>query len=102
MTHSISIDPVLREQILGDVDIDSLDFQMWTYLRANIREGTDVFFQFGVLPWSLIICTFVVFMALHYYMHMGYIRIMSFFLALLAVQLVMLVGFVMRMSGGLL
>jgi len=101
MTHSISIDPVLREQVLGDMEFGSLEFQLWTYLRANIREGTDVFFQFGVLPWSLIICTFVVFMALHYYMHMGYVRIMSFFLALLAVQLIILVWVVARLSNGL-
>jgi len=101
VNHCISIDTGLREKLLGDMESGSLDFQLWTYLRANIREGTDVFFQFGVLPWSLIMCTFVIFMALHYYMHMGYVRIMSFFLCLMAVQLIVLVWFVGHLSDGL-
>lgn len=87
--------------ISADMERGVTSFPLWAYLRANVRDGTNIFFQFGVLPWCLIIGTFVVFMYLHYYMHMGYIRIMSFFLVLLIVQLLAVVWFVRGISGAL-
>jgi hypothetical protein len=76
-------------------------FPLWAYLRANVRQGTDVFFRFGIVPWSLMIVTFVAFMYLHYYKHMGYIRIMTFFLMLLVVQLLLVRWFVNKTVANL-
>ena len=64
-----------------------LHFPFWKYLRFTVRAGADVLFQFGVVAWLMIIATFVCFIFLRCVFHMGYIRIMSFFIFLLFFQL---------------
>lgn len=87
--------PHLQQEIWGDTEqAQSQDFPLWSYMRAIIREGTEPFFAFGFVPWCMIIVTFVVFMFLHYFLHMGYIRIMAFFLGLLVFQMLAVVWFI--------
>jgi len=87
--------PHLQQEIWGDSEqAQNEDFPLWSYMRATIREGTEPFFAFGLVPWCMIIVTFFIFMFLHYFMHMGYIRIMSFFLALFVVQMLGLIWFI--------
>jgi len=96
---------VRQDQQLKDVfqggEIEVEEFPLWLYLRANVRVGTDVFFQFGVIAWMLVIITFVFFMYLHYFMHMGYIRIMTFFLCALLLQLGIILWFINRTNATL-
>jgi hypothetical protein len=95
-------DFALKQLFSGIGDGDKIaNFPLWAYLRANVRQGTDVFFRFGVIPWTLMIVTFTLFMYLHYYKQMGYIRIMTFFLMLLVVQLLMVRWYVNRTVAAL-
>merc|ERR1719329_1329525 len=66
--HQVSKDDALKRELFsGYGDGDKVaNFPLWAYLRANVRQGTDVFFRFGILPWTLMIVTFIVFMYLHY------------------------------------
>jgi len=87
--------PHLQQEIWGDTEqAQNEDFPLWSYMRAVIREGTEPFFAFGLVPWCMIIVTFVIFMFLHYFMHMGYIRIMSFFLGLFVFQMLAVIWFI--------
>mmetsp|Transcript_68426 Transcript_68426/g.164282 ORF Transcript_68426/g.164282 Transcript_68426/m.164282 type:complete len:952 (-) Transcript_68426:144-2999(-) len=56
-------------------------FPFWLYLRLNVRGTVDELYTFGWIVWLPIILTFCVLCLLHRFMHMGYIRIMLFFLA---------------------
>jgi len=94
--------PQLQQEIWGDTEkAHSEEFPLWSYMRAIIREGTEPFFAFGLVPWCMIIVTFVIFMFLHYFMHMGYIRIMSFFLVLFVVQMLTVVWFISGINNKL-
>lgn len=83
-----------------------MHFPFWKYLRISTRGSVDVLFQFGAIAWMQIIVTFAIFMVLHYTLHMGYVRIMSFFIVFLLAQLVLIMMFVrstrsMVMDGAL-
>jgi len=59
--------------------IDSKNFSFWKYLRANVRSTSGSLMQFGPFMWIPILLTFGIFVLLHGWAHMGYIRIMIFF-----------------------
>mmetsp|Transcript_148026 Transcript_148026/g.256953 ORF Transcript_148026/g.256953 Transcript_148026/m.256953 type:complete len:920 (+) Transcript_148026:156-2915(+) len=55
-------------------------FPFWKYLRANVRSTMMSFLELGTPLWLGVIVTFVVLLFLHHVLHMGYIRVMTFFL----------------------
>lgn len=63
--------------------IDGATFSFWKYLRANVRTKTGSLLCFGPFMWLPILLTFGIFVLLHGWAHMGYIRIMIFFFVLL-------------------
>jgi len=66
--------------------IDSATFSFWKYLRANIRTTSGSLLCFGPVMWIPILLTFAIFVLLHGWAHMGYIRIMMFFFFALCVS----------------
>mmetsp|Transcript_78778 Transcript_78778/g.148634 ORF Transcript_78778/g.148634 Transcript_78778/m.148634 type:complete len:947 (-) Transcript_78778:129-2969(-) len=55
-------------------------FPFFKYLRANVRAVTDDLLELQSNLWLAIIATFIVLCALHYFLHVGYLRVMAFFL----------------------
>lgn len=55
-------------------------FPFWKYLRANVRSTMDSFLELGTPLWLGVIVTFMVLLVLHHALHIGYIRVMAFFL----------------------
>jgi len=93
--------PELQQEIWGDVELAQAEFPLWSYMRLVVRESTEPFFAFGLVPWCMIMVTFIAFTFLHYYMHMGYIRIMSCFLALFVVQMIAVIWFISGVNKAL-
>jgi len=79
-----------RERVRKDDDMDTYmkseflkpDFDFLLYLRVCIKGKSDLFLEFGVFVWSLILITFYAFMTLHLHFHIAYVRIMTFYLCL--------------------
>lgn len=71
-------DPDYKElsRLLND-DLES--FPLSKYLKVNIRSTVVQLFTFSYAMWLPVIATFFVFMFLHRFFHMGYVRIMSGF-----------------------
>eukprot|EP00419_Tripos_fusus_P055931 CAMPEP_0172812424 /NCGR_PEP_ID=MMETSP1075-20121228/10031_1 /TAXON_ID=2916 /ORGANISM="Ceratium fusus, Strain PA161109" /LENGTH=870 /DNA_ID=CAMNT_0013651985 /DNA_START=95 /DNA_END=2707 /DNA_ORIENTATION=+ len=67
--------------------IDSATFSFWKYLRAHVRTTCGTLMYFGPLMWIPILLTFAIFVVLHGWAHMGYIRIMVFFFFVLMVNI---------------
>jgi len=67
--------------------IDVHSFSIWRYLLLAVRGTVDSMLIFGPLNWIAIILTFGVFLVLHAYAHVAFIRIMTFFLAVLMATL---------------
>jgi len=55
-------------------------FPFWKYLRANVRATLDSLLELKTGLWLGVIGTFVVLLFLHHFLHIGYIRVMAFFL----------------------
>lgn len=68
-------------------DFDSSAFSFWKYLRLNVRNTIDGLYAFGPMTWLPIIATMFVLMLLHRFAHVGYIRIMAFFLVVAFINL---------------
>jgi len=63
------------QRLLGG---DLNKFPLWHYLRMNIRLTVVEMFTFTWAMWLPVVLAFVIFMCLHRYQHMGYVRIMGF------------------------
>jgi len=74
-------------------------FPLWKYMRVSVRENTDDMFKFGGSFWLLILSTFIIFMCLHRFAHVGYIRIMSVFLGFMGLILGAMMLFIRRVSS---
>lgn len=62
-------------------------FPLYRYMRLAVRENVDLMFEFGLIFWSLIVLTFITFMCVHRFLHVGYIRIMMVLLCLMVLVL---------------
>lgn len=58
-------------------------FPFWKYLRVTVRYTLDGMTMFGWWMWLLICITFAVLMLLHYFAHIGYVRVTIVFLIIL-------------------
>eukprot|EP00927_Polykrikos_kofoidii_P007612 TRINITY_DN13139_c0_g1_i1.p1 TRINITY_DN13139_c0_g1~~TRINITY_DN13139_c0_g1_i1.p1 ORF type:complete len:848 (-),score=164.11 TRINITY_DN13139_c0_g1_i1:204-2747(-) len=54
-------------------------FPFWVYLRMNVRSTVDPVYRFGFSVWMSVIVTFATLTVLHYYAHIGFLRVMMFF-----------------------
>lgn len=79
------------KEISAMLNDDLTKFPLWMYLKMNVRESISVFFKFDWRLWLPIIGLFVVFMLLHRFAHMGYVRIMGFF-AMMTLALIIVMG----------
>lgn len=62
-------------------------FPFWKYLRMNVRSMIDELLELSTPLWTYVALTFLVLMFLHLYLHIGYIRVMGFFLVVNCVTL---------------
>lgn len=81
MSHEITTStwgsmPQQLGRLIGD---DLATFPIWKYLRIEVRASVVQLFHFGWIMWLPVICLFVVFMCLHRFAHMSYVRIIGFF-----------------------
>lgn len=77
---------VVQEALGANLD----KFPFWRYLMLEIRATIPEILKFGMTIWVPVTLTFCVFMLLHRFLAMGYLRIMVFFsVCLLALFLVM-------------
>eukprot|EP00419_Tripos_fusus_P005151 CAMPEP_0172674496 /NCGR_PEP_ID=MMETSP1074-20121228/12766_1 /TAXON_ID=2916 /ORGANISM="Ceratium fusus, Strain PA161109" /LENGTH=904 /DNA_ID=CAMNT_0013491907 /DNA_START=141 /DNA_END=2858 /DNA_ORIENTATION=+ len=67
--------------------IDVQGFSFYRYLLIAVRGTVDSMLIFGPLMWIAILWTFGVFLFIHAYAHVAFIRIMTFFLAVLVAAL---------------
>jgi len=67
------------------IDVES--FSIFRYLLIAVRGTVDRMLTFGPLMWMATLLTFGVFLVLHAYAHVAFIRIMTFFLAVLTATL---------------
>jgi len=67
--------------------IDVQSFSFFRYLLIAVRGTVDSMLVFGPLMWVAVLLTFGVFLVLHAYAHIAFIRIMTFFLAVLMATL---------------
>jgi len=74
-----------------------LNFPFFKYLRQSSR-GVEVLFNFGTCAWLQIIVTFVIFMVLHFTLHIEYVRVMAGFIVLLLLQLILIGYFIWSMK----
>jgi len=79
------------KEISAMLNDDLTKFPLWMYLKMNVRESISVFFKFDWRLWLPIIGLFVVFMLLHRFAHMGYVRIMGFF-AMMTLALIIVIS----------
>jgi len=70
------------EEIARLLDHDIRKFPLWKYLLLNVRLNSLCLFEFSWAMWLPVICTFLCFTLLHRFAHMGYVRIMCFFIFL--------------------
>lgn len=74
----------LRSHLGGTINQDLASvmqqFPFWKYLRLNVRAVLDQLLELGSIFWLAIILTFVVLLFCHGSFHMGYMRVMAFFL----------------------
>jgi hypothetical protein len=87
-------DPKYREisRLMND---DLNQFPVSKYLKFNVRLSVAELFQFGWTMWLPVIVCFVVFMLLHRFAHMGYVRIMGFF-GLVTLAVIMGMGYYVK------
>jgi len=71
--------------------IDVQSFSFFRYLLIAVRGTVDSMLVFGPLMWVAVLLTFGVFLVLHAYAHVAFIRIMTFFLAVLMATLAAMV-----------
>lgn len=66
----------------GKLDVSTISekFPFWKYLRMNVRAMTDDLLELSTGLWIGINFTFAVLFVFHYFLHVGYIRIMGFFM----------------------
>eukprot|EP00927_Polykrikos_kofoidii_P052995 TRINITY_DN4708_c0_g1_i5.p1 TRINITY_DN4708_c0_g1~~TRINITY_DN4708_c0_g1_i5.p1 ORF type:complete len:859 (-),score=193.16 TRINITY_DN4708_c0_g1_i5:148-2724(-) len=77
----IGNDDAIRETIqktYGRV-LNLQNFPFWVYLRLNVRSTVDHIYRFGFACWTAVIATFIVLTLLHYFLHLGFLRVMLFF-----------------------
>jgi len=96
--RSAANDVVLVEA-LRDTELSvGQDFPFWLYLRMNVRSCVDSFFKFGSKVWVPVIATFLFLTVLHSTLHVGYIRVMSFFTIVMITLFVVMGAVVHRIA----
>lgn len=77
---------------------DISKFPFWKYLRINVRQFMDNLFAFSFYMWFSIIITFFCLCLCHYYLHVGYIRVMMGFFVVQTLSLVAAVAMVWKVN----
>jgi len=91
----------LKSYFIRNVKNDSINetFPFWRYLRLVVRENVDAMFEFGLTFWFLIVATFIAFMCVHRFLHIGYIRIMMVLLCLMVIVLAAMVFWIKSINA---
>lgn len=93
----------LKDYFLTEMDsripnFGSSRFSFWKYLRISVRTTVDSMFMFGPLVWLPIVATFIVLVFLHSHARSGYLRIMAFFLAVAAINLLLMMKVIVAVN----
>lgn len=79
--------PQVQEQ-LEEIQELSQQHPLLEYLNIAVRKYTEHILELRTIFWLYAWCTFLIFMLLHRFAHVSYIRIMSFFVILLLINLI--------------